>query len=278
MMQIFKVINNNMVSVRNDNGQEVMLKGLSIGYKKKQGDDVDIDKIEKRFVLADDALIRHFDQLLIGVDKNVIEICIDVIATIIANSKVELCDALYVTISDHVINLVERLENNMVFDNSILWDLRRIYPDEFKLANEAIQTLNEKLSYNIKEDEANFITLHIVNAEKTNDMHQIYQQTRLINDICDIVCSDMELECNKNNYYYNRFVMHLRYLLENIELRTLVNVNSDSKVMETLEENYPNIAITIGKITTYIDVCVNHKLTKQEQLYLMIHLVQMDSK
>ena len=33
-MQIYKVINNNMVSIRTSENQEIMLKGLSIGYKK----------------------------------------------------------------------------------------------------------------------------------------------------------------------------------------------------------------------------------------------------
>lgn len=35
-MKIYKVINNNMVSVKTECGQEIMLKGLSIGFHKKQ--------------------------------------------------------------------------------------------------------------------------------------------------------------------------------------------------------------------------------------------------
>ena len=163
-MQIYKVINNNMVSIRTSENQEIMLKGLSIGYKKRPGDEVDETKIEKRFVLEDISLIRRFNQMFTEIDKQLIDACIDVTSMIKEKSKTELSDALYVTLLDHVNNLVDRLQQNISFDNSILWDLPRVYPDEYKIAVHAVKLLNEKMPYKIDEDEANFITLHIVNA------------------------------------------------------------------------------------------------------------------
>lgn len=277
-MKIYKVISNNMVSVRDEKDQEIMLKGLSIGFKKRPGDNVDMEKIEKRFVLEDANLIRHFDELMVHVDKRIIDICVEIIDTIKQHTNLKLSDALYVTFIDHIHNLIDRLQDDIKFDNSILWDLRRVYHEEYKLASEAVDLLNEKLPYDINKDEANFITLHIVNAEKSNDMHKTYWITNQINDICDIVCSDFEISLKDNDYYYHRFIMHLRYMLENIDQNISIEVKEDSKVLDTLMESYPQVWNTAEKISYYINSYAKHELIKEEQLYIMIHLVQIFNK
>lgn len=273
-MRIFKVINNNMVSVKDDDGKETMLKGLSIGYKKKPGDRVDEDRIEKRFVLEDKMIIRRFNEILIDIDKDIVDVCIDAIDVIKKKSKVKLSDAIYVTIIDHVNGLIERIKCNMTFDNTILWDLKRLYTNEYELAREMVTTLNEVLPYSIDEDEANFITLHIVNAERFNNMNATYHITNVINDICDIVLSDLDAEFDSDDYYYNRFIMHVRFLLENIEERSNININTDNVALETLIISYPEAFDTVEKISAYIENCLGYKLGRDEKLYLMIHLVQ----
>ncbi len=273
-MQIYKVINNNMVSVRNDKGQETMLKGLSIGFKKKPGDVVDEEKIEQRFVLENEMIDRRFNEIIVDIDKNVIDVCIDVISKLKEDSKVKLNDSIYVTIIDHVSNLIDRLKLGIKFDNSILWDIRRIYPNEYSLAKEAVKVLSEKLLYDFDENEANFITLHIVNAEVLNDMHETYQITNAINDICDIVSSDLHSEFSDDDYYYNRFVMHLRYMLERGKQKFSKNENSGNDVLDTLVIKYPQVWETVDKITKYINSVLKYNVSNEQQLYLMVHLVR----
>lgn len=49
-MKIIKVINNNVVSALDGNGEEVVIMGKGIGYGKKPGTLVDESRIEKRFL------------------------------------------------------------------------------------------------------------------------------------------------------------------------------------------------------------------------------------
>lgn len=51
IMIIQKVINNNVVSTFDTNGHEVILMGKGIGFRKKAGDELDKNKIEKIFTL-----------------------------------------------------------------------------------------------------------------------------------------------------------------------------------------------------------------------------------
>lgn len=273
-MQIYKVINNNMVSVRNDKGQEIMLKGLAIGYRKKAGDTVDEDKIELRFVLENEVLTRQFDEMIMDVDKDVIDVCVNVISALKENSDLKLSDSIYVTLIDHVNNLIDRLSMGIKFDNSILWDIRRIYPTEYELAKEAVKGLNEGLPYTFDDDEANFIALHIVNAGVLQDMNKTYRLTNVINDICGIVTERLGVEFSESDYHYNRFVMHLKFLLENRAVDTAMYKKANSKVLDTLISNYLPTWKLVEEISEYIEKRIKLKLTKEEQLYLMIHLVQ----
>lgn len=95
-----------------------------------------------------------------------IDACIDVTSMIKEKSKTELSDALYVTLLDHVNNLVDAC--NKIYHLIILFYgiYLRVYPDEYKIAVHAVKLLNEKMPYKIDEDEANFITLHIVNCRE----------------------------------------------------------------------------------------------------------------
>lgn len=263
-----------MVSIRNEKNQEVMLKGLSIGFKKKAGDEVDESKIEYRFVLEDNSVVKRFDEINNELDKETINVCMEAVTRIKKRSKFELSDSIYVTFIDHINNLIDQIQAGIKFDNSILWDMRRIYPEEYFLASETVEFLNANLVYTISKDEASFIALHIVNAERTNDMHKTYQLTTVINDICDIVGSNLGIEFNEEDYFYNRFVMHLRFLLEREPLNISVNKKTDNKVLKTLITSYPQLWKIVKNIVSYIRVCLQRSLTQDEELYLMIHLSQ----
>lgn len=270
-MQIFKVISNNMVSIKAADGQEELLKGLSIGYKKKPGDMVDEDRIEKHFVL-DNKNVRYFNELIKGVNQEIIDACVKVMEEIQGKSEKLLSDSLYVTIIDHIVNYIDRLKDNIVFDNTILWDLKRIYPEEYRLAKETVRSLNEMLPIAIDENEASFITLHIVNAEKAYDMNKTYHIAHFINDICDIVSSNLDMEFEEDDYYFNRFIMHLRFLVENIEMRIALKSEGDNDLLEMLVEKYPLAFRVMQKIDLYISECLHYRLNKEEQLYLMMHI------
>lgn len=274
-MQIYKVINNNMVSVRNENGQEVMLKGLSIGFNKKANDPVDETKIEQKFVLDSETIARRFNEMIVDVDRDVVDVCMDVVTTLKRESKVPLSDSIYVTFIDHVANLVDRTQMGIKFDNSVLWDVKRIYPEEYRLAVNAVKELDAQLPYEFEDNEACFIALHIVNSEVLNNMHQTYRLTHAITDICDIVSSNLETEFEENDYYYNRFVMHLRYMLENGKLALHDDANADTDILDTLSMKHPKARSTVEKISTYISSVTLHQLNKEQKLYLMIHLAQM---
>lgn len=64
-MQVVKVLNNSLVLAVNENGEEVILTGKGIGYKKSIGEKIISSQIEKIFELKDKKLKRDMIRLAI---------------------------------------------------------------------------------------------------------------------------------------------------------------------------------------------------------------------
>ena len=62
-MKVVKALNNNMVLVRDENGNESICQGKGIGFQKKTGDCLEEDKIERRFIPENASDSRHFQEL-----------------------------------------------------------------------------------------------------------------------------------------------------------------------------------------------------------------------
>lgn len=273
-MRVSKVINNNMVAVAGDGGKETLLRGLGIGFGKKRGDEVDEAKVEQRYVLQDENLIRRFNDLPIDIDASIIDVCFDVVAAIKRECPREVSDSLYLLLTDHVYNLVERIQMGITFDNSVLWNLKAVYPEEYEVARHAVATLQSRLPYAIEDSEASFVTLHIVNAEMRGNMHETYQLTTYIEDIRHIVESNLGIEFDGDDYSVNRFLVHLRFLFSRLGTSGAEELDVDDDLASMIGERYPRARDVADKIATYIEASTGHKLSREEGLYLLVHLVQ----
>ena len=63
-MIVEKVINNNIVSSTDSNGDELIVMGKGIGFGVKAGFDINEDRIEKVFRIEKSDLYRHFSNYL----------------------------------------------------------------------------------------------------------------------------------------------------------------------------------------------------------------------
>ena len=76
----------------------------------------------------------------------------------------------------------------MIFQNQLVWEIRRFYPEEYQVAKKSIAIVNDALNISLSEDEASFIALHIINAEiNGKELQSVIEMTKLIKDICNIV-------------------------------------------------------------------------------------------
>lgn len=124
-MKISKVINNNVLSAFDENGQEVVLMGRGLGFKAKTGDDIDESRVQKVFCIENSALSRQFQEMISNIPMEHMQISADIISYAKNECGMELNQSIYVALTDHINFAIERYRNGIALSNAILWEIRR---------------------------------------------------------------------------------------------------------------------------------------------------------
>lgn len=216
-MIIDRVLNNNVVIIKDENGIEQVVCGKGIAFKKKSGDFVDEKEVNKVFILKDKVKNKRFQEIVSDIPLPYLEVADEIIDMIKLESGKKISDTIYISLSDHIHMAVNRFLDGITIKNYMIWDIKRFYPEEFQLALKALNIINEKLHVSLPEDEAGFITLHIVNAGMENDdMHQTIEITKIMQEISNIVKYHFSVEFDTDSVYYYRFITHLKFFAQRL--------------------------------------------------------------
>ncbi|PSA95306.1 transcription antiterminator LicT [Bacillus atrophaeus] len=270
-MKIAKVYNNNVVSVINEHDKESVIMGRGIAFQKKAGDKVDEGRIEKIFTLENKDVSEKFKTLLYEIPLECMEVSEEIISYAKMRLGKKINDSIYVSLTDHINFAIERHKIGLDIKNALLWETRRLYKEEFSIGKEALLMVEKKTGISLPEDEAGFIALHIVNAELNEEMPNIINITKVMQEILSIVKYHFNIEFDEESLYYYRFVTHLKFFAQRLFNGTYME-SSDDFLFETVKKKYHRAYKCTEKIKQYIQKEYDHELTSEELLYLTIHI------
>ncbi|MCM3138493.1 BglG family transcription antiterminator LicT [Bacillus safensis] len=270
-MIISKVINNNVVSAYDDEQHELVIMGRGIAFQKKSGDPIDEERIEKVFSIQNKDISEKFKTLLYDIPIEYMQVCEAIIEHARTTLNKNLNDSIYVTLTDHITFAIERHQKGMDIKNALLWEIKRLYKDEFICGLEAIRIIEDKLSIHLPEDEAGFIAMHIVNAELNEEMPNVIQITKLIQDILNIVKYHFQIDLDEESLNYFRFVTHLKFFGQRLFNETQME-NQNEFLYEVVKEKNTDAFQCAEKINDYVQKEYNRSLIEDEMLYLTLHI------
>ncbi|EHI99176.1 transcriptional antiterminator, BglG [Clostridium sp. DL-VIII] len=273
-MIIHKILNNNAVLSHDKNGKEIIITGKGISYQCKNGDTIKEERIEKTFKLNANDTNRRFQQLILDIPLDCIDTSEEIISMIKSNIGKKINDSIYVTLTDHISNTIERHRMGVSFDNSILWDVKRMYKEEYELGLKAVEIIRKNFDINIDNSEANFIALHIVNAEFDTELPQIYSMTKLIQAIADIVEDTFKLDFDSDDIAHDRFMLHLKFFIQRVINGVNMAENKNLDLLNIMEAKYPKQYKCAEKIKEYIKTQYKYTVGCDEMLYLTIHITR----
>lgn len=273
-MKIKQIYNNNIVLALDDDGEEVVLIGKGIAFGMEKGDHAPRNKVEKRFELKGDAKYK-FQQLIQDTPMDYIIASEEIISFIKHKYKKELSDTIYVTLTDHIMNTIDRIRMGIEFDNALIANVKQLYHEEYDIALEAVELLKKKFQLRIESSEANFIALHIINAELDSNMMQVYTITEIINEISSILSKYYEIDVKKN-FSYDRFITHCRFFVQRVlnHDSSELKIDTNSDLLNMMNIKYPKQSKCIQEICEFIKRKYSYNVNQDEQLYLMMHMVK----
>ncbi|MCR5753891.1 MAG: PRD domain-containing protein [Acetatifactor sp.] len=270
-MVIDKIINNNVISAFDENGKEVVIMGRGIGFNQKAGMTLPSEKIEKIFRIKSESLNEQFKELLANMPLEHAQISNAIISYAKTTFKMKLSQCIYITLTDHINFAIERFRQNIHPENALLWEIRRFYNQEYRVGTYAVQLIKERLGMDMGEEEAGFIALHFINAEYDTTLNNALMIPNLIEGILNIVKDEFNLEFDENSLHYERFLTHLKFLLQRVYRHELLS-DEEIELANMMKKKYPQEYDCSRKIINYIEQQTKTKISEEEAMYLSIHI------
>lgn len=276
-MKVIKVINNNTVIAVNKNNKKVILTGKGIGFKSQKGDIVKRELINQRFILDENGGYERYTQLINDIPEYIFPIAEKIIHYARTNLGKTFSDNIYLTLSDHLNFSIERTKQGLVLQNALHWETKNFYPDEYMIGEKALNIIKKELQIDLHEHEKSFIALHFVNAELNEDMSQTYEITKFLQDVQNIVKYHFQVSFDENSLNYYRFITHLKFFAKRI-INNDQFVDEDEVLYDVVKSEMSKYFACTQKIKDYVYTCYNIEFSKQEAIYLTIHLKRVLSK
>jgi len=272
-MTVVKALNNNMVLARDIEGRERICQGKGIGFRKKNGDAIDWSQVERSYIPENEQDRRYFQQLFSEIPDEYWEIAEKVVEYGREQYQIKVSDRVILPLCDHMAGSVERYKKGTTLSNPMLWDIKRVYSDEFQIGKYALKILNERFGVDMQEDEAAFLAYHFVNAE-LGSLPNVSPDSiaQLISSVLDIVQESFQVKLNDEDWNYQRFVTHLKFFASRIVQRSGYQNEADDELYDELSERYKPVRKCVDRIADYILIEYHYDLSMDERLYLLIHI------
>ena len=281
-MVISKVLNNNVVIALKDDGTELVLMGTGIGFQKKVGNHIDDEKIQKTFELKGDLDSLRVEEMLSEIPEDIIEMSYRILKKSKEKLNKEMNETAFLSFADHLHTAIQRSEKNIQLKNFLLWDIKRFFPKELAIAQEGIRWVNEEMNTNLSEDEAGFLTLHIVNAEIDNSSEDAIKLTQLIEEILTTIKYTLKINFVEQDIYFQRFITHLRFFSASVIRASNGEHEEDYRAepesFELITTKYKEAYIATKKVVELLANRWNYEVSPDEQVYITIHLARIMDK
>ncbi len=272
-MKINKVLNNNVVVTTNQHGQEMVVMGKGLAFQKKVGQRIDEDKIEKNFVLQDTGTSEKLNQLLQDTSDKYLDIASEIYEYARSILPYKLNDYLYIALTDHISFAITRMKEGIQLKNTLLFEIRKYYKKEFDIGLHSLDIIEEYTGIRMNEDEAASIALHLINSQLSGEnMEMAVQVTDVVNKVLNIVKYHYKTEIDENSINYERFLTHLRFFTVRFLREEHIEETIDEFFYEQVQSKYHQAYKCTEKIATFLEKNFNWVLTKDDMVYLTIHI------
>ena len=271
-MIVEKILNNNVVvSIDPKTNKEVILMGSGLAFKRKVGQEIEDEKIEKIFIVDDKKMGNKIKRLINEIPDGVFELVNDIIAHSEKNLNRELDKQIYISLSDHIGFAIKRYKNNVEIKNDLIDEIRRIHKDEYRMAIWALNYINESLNINLPEDEAGFIALHIVNASYKETAKESIISTNIVKGILNIIRYYYSVEFNEDELNYDRLLTHLKYFAKRV-VTNKQNKDESTEFLQLAANSHPEAYDCASKVKLYLEKNYSYPVNEDEIIYLTMHI------
>ena len=270
MYNIQKVLNNNALLVlREDEKTESILLGKGIGFGKKAGDDLQDDVNMKEYRLAG----KEDRKDIVGTENGIEPVYLEAAGRIIEEAESvfdEINPDILLALADHIAFAARREQQNMYAPNPFIPDIKVLFGKEYAVAIKSREIIKEYAGYEISDDEAGFIALHIHSGLSHQQVSETLKTTQMVNQAMQMIVKESNKEVAETSLAYTRLLSHLYYIIVRAKQGGKVGVDLNCY----MEEKYPLAMNTAQSVYDFLVEKAELQLDSLEKGFLAVHIEQ----
>ena len=270
MAHIKKVLNSSVVLVTDEQKDYIVL-AKGIGYGRKKGELIEVNHIEHQlFLPIINQQSKQFLELLESIPPKVFEVTHEIIEMASKDLDTKFNESLYFTLADHINFAIERLKENLVITNRLLWEIKSFYEKEYNVGLKCLAVLNKRFNVIFPEDEAVNLAFHFANAQYPENAKQDSARiAKLIGEITHMVIYSLNKPIDKKSIHYVRFVTHIRFFVDRFFTDKMINDNNE--IFGTVYTQFKEEKIA-EKIRLFLERKYGKTIPDEEVAFLTIHI------
>lgn len=269
---IVKQILNNNVAIVTKGEIDVIVYSKGISFKKRPGQFITSDEIQKTFISDFNEMFERFSKMLSTVDERYISLVTELIEYGEKILNEEIKEYLNLALLDHLDFTIQRAKKGQFLHNPLSWEIKKFYPKHYQIGEYALELIKQKLGVELPEDEAAAFALHFANNLKTGNFTDMALKTvKAIKDIVNIIQYHYHIQLDEKSMNYTRLITHLQFFIQRV-MNKDVYTDSDDALYNEIKELYPDSFHCVSKIEIYIKDKFSINMSRDEKTYLMLHI------
>lgn len=271
-MIISKILNNNVITTIDENTKlEKVVMGRGLAFKKKVGELVDIDRIEKIFIIENANENLKFQMLVNKIPMEHVRISEKIISYAREKLNTDFDEHIYIALTDHISFAIDRYRKGIKIKNNLLWEIQRIHKNEYDIGIWALQYIEKELGIKMDLDEVGFIAMHLVYSSLNMDLDNSINITTIIKEILNIIKYSFSIEFDENDISYDRLITHLKFFAQRIMIKKQLP-NEVESFLKIIKMDYEKAYKCVLKIKEHIYKNYDYNINDAEIVYLTMHI------
>ncbi|MBR4026163.1 MAG: PRD domain-containing protein [Lachnospiraceae bacterium] len=269
MYQIIKILNNNALLVQGtEKNTESILLGKGIGFGKKNGSLIKSRTDVKEYKLAG----TTGRSVEIGTENGIEAVYLEAAARIIDEARLvfhdEISSDVLLPLADHIAFSAKREREHIFVSNPFIPDIKVLFGKEYAVALKSRDIIKELAGYEITDDEAGFIALHIHSGLSHEQVSDTLKNTQLVDDSMQLVEALADKQIDENSLTYSRLLSHLYYMI----IRTKTGEKVNICLNEFMEKEYPKAIKIAEEVCKKMSERLALELDEMEKGFLAVHI------
>lgn len=190
----------------------------------------------------------------------------------------EMSDTVLIAFADHLNAAIIRAKEGIEVKNFLLWDIKRFFPNEFNICMQVLKKVQTDYGVLLPEDEAGFLTMHIVNGTLGSGHEYAMQLTKLMEEILTTLKYTLKITFDEQDVYFQRFITHLKFFTERVLSETSTIETPDEDLFALIIKKYPSAYLGTQKVCKFLKQSRNYDVSESEQIYMTVHLARILEK